>query len=213
MDPATIREMLGEAERLHLAGDCPGAIAIYDRIFAVAPGNSKMWYNRGIFHRDAEHWPEALADAEAALTHGPGELRAHVLKAEALAEMGRIQEALQILDQLIADHSGFPPPYKLRGQILWDCGFPNEAEVSLSSYIHLKPEDFGGYSLRGLARKAREAFPEAISDFTQAITLEPNHGLSRFWRSECYRAIGEESMADADGRAHIEIIRRKIADE
>ena len=66
----------------------------------------------------------------------------------------------------------------------------------------------GAYSDHGVARLANRDIDGAISDFTQAIELDPNLAEAYFNRAAAWRAKGEGDNALADFNKSIRIDRR-----
>jgi len=71
------------------------------------------------------------------------------------------------------------------------------AEIS-TIYLTEVPEEIGGWTQRGLARRNLGDYAGAIEDETQALAIEPTRTHSLFWRAQSHTALGNWEAAEAD---------------
>ncbi|MCC6575757.1 MAG: tetratricopeptide repeat protein [Flavobacteriales bacterium] len=74
-------------------GDREGALAVYDELVRLAPGDAKAWCNRGLVRNGLGEHEAAVADLAHALSLDPTLVKAYGGRAQALIALGRAQEA------------------------------------------------------------------------------------------------------------------------
>ena len=87
---------------------------VYDGFFAHTEPYAQQFNAADRFFQDG-HYEEALAEYQAVLINDRDNLRALGGKAQALMQLGRNAEALDLLNQLIARKPEFAPAYVSRG--------------------------------------------------------------------------------------------------
>ncbi len=74
-------------------GDREGALALYDELVRLAPGEAKAWCNRGLVRNGLGEHEAAMADLSHALSLDPSLVMAYGARAQALIALGRAPEA------------------------------------------------------------------------------------------------------------------------
>jgi len=126
-------------------------------------------------------------------------------QADQYIDLGAYQEALAIIDTLIA------------------MGFEKEFEFEKKSLVHLMLEDYVtcehyadsalmmnahsvlAHDLKGLSLLMKGRYPEAISSFTMAIEVNPGFAVAYLNRAVAYLRMGETNAALKDLERSIEI--------
>jgi tetratricopeptide (TPR) repeat protein/membrane associated rhomboid family serine protease len=83
------------------------------------------------------------------------------------------------------------------GEVM-DAGKLDAAILMYSRAIRLKPDDPGGYWMRGVARHHKGEFARAISDYDRALQLDPSLAAVLHERSKTKLAMGDRAGALAD---------------
>ena len=136
--------------------DFPAAAAIYVEIATRFPNNSRV-------HKAWAGMKQRIADLS-----GP-----HVEQGfrEALAcyEDGRLREAMERLEALLAEHSGQPALHNVHGAVLLALGRPEEGERAFRRAIALDPAVADGHNNLGNALRDQRRFEEACGAYRAAL--------------------------------------------
>lgn len=137
------------------------------------PGDAGLFYNRALMRVRLKQHAEALADADQALVLRADFIDAQALRAEALAALGRTDEALESLDAAIAAApSG--DLYRRRGDLLFARERFEPALADFDRALEWMPRDVGHLSARA-AVLTRLNRPEAgLQDCLDALALRPD---------------------------------------
>ncbi|HEV3116028.1 MAG TPA: protein kinase [Gemmataceae bacterium] len=111
---ASTRIYFMRARARELAGDAAGAGRDLAEGLRLEPGDEKSWIARGVA-RLPNDLPGALADFEKAARQNPRSLAALQNQAHVLSRMGRNEDALRILDQVIELYPDYVPARAGRG--------------------------------------------------------------------------------------------------
>ncbi|MCZ6691127.1 MAG: M48 family metalloprotease [Planctomycetota bacterium] len=123
--------------------------------------------------------------------------RAMALVAKAVEEGTQegMEEALDLLDQAIADLPDHPALYFSRAYLKYITGRDAEAEKDLDRAISRDEAHFQARLLRGLIRKNAKRYEEAVLDFKAAARLFLPNPAPHFYLGECYEALGKKVKA------------------
>ena len=100
-------------------------------------------------------------DFEQALKHANASLklrrtaRAHLVKAQALQRLSRVEEALASIDSAEDLSPVFPLVFELRGRILWAARREDEARVAFEKFLKLSPNGATAAQIRRLLDRPR----------------------------------------------------------
>ena len=135
----------------------------------------------GIMKRDREDAGdgEDHAGREAAADSTTSAAHAHLVRADILAEMGRIKDALADCDQAVRLNGSLARAHLLRGNMLADMGHDSESLDAYDRSIELDRYDEDAYAHRAdlLAKAGRAA--EALAAYDAAIEVGPKHAEVR----------------------------------
>jgi hypothetical protein len=81
--------------------------------------------------------------------------RAHLVKAQALQRLSRVDEALASIDSAEALSPAFPLVFELRGRILWAARREDEARVAFEKFLELSPNGATAAQIRRLLDRPR----------------------------------------------------------
>ena len=123
--------------------------------------------------------------------------RAMALVAKAVEEGTQegMEEALDLLDQGVADLPDDPALHFSRGYLKYIMGRDAEAEKDLDRAISLDGGHFQARLLRGLIRMNAKRYEEAVEDLEAAVRLFLTNAAPHFYLGECYEALGRETAA------------------
>jgi Flp pilus assembly protein TadD len=120
-------------------------------------------------------WAEAVEcyTAARALRRGLGESLAN-----ALVRAGRMQEGLELYQQLTADNPDNPWLHSVRGSALSDQGKHKEAEAAYRQAIRLQPDYPKAHNSLGVTLYSQRRRKEAEAACREAIRLRPDYPLA-----------------------------------
>ncbi len=102
-----------------------------------------------------------------------------IWRAQGAAQQQRHQQAVEILDAVLARDSGIFMAHSIRSLALLELGQPRRALDSLQEAVKLRPEDPGAHLYMGLAQQQVGRVDEAIESFETAWLLDPDSTAAR----------------------------------
>ncbi len=130
---------------------------------------------------------EALEDVDKALADNPNNVNFLLAKGNILVALERRPEAILIFAQAIRCDPRNAEACKERGDCLAQEGQFAEAIADLNRAAGLAPRDPWVFNKRGMAWFCQGEYQKAVDDFTTAIRLQPDLGMSYFFRGNIYR--------------------------
>ncbi|NQU23868.1 MAG: tetratricopeptide repeat protein [Candidatus Nealsonbacteria bacterium] len=211
-----VRDRIRRANRHKEQGEFKQAVAEYDNLIALEPGNVEVLVARAEAYYLDDQSDRALAGYDEALRLDPGH-------AAALNNRGMIQMEREAWERAIADLDAAlqidplsPSLHVNRARIhLARESFP-QALDDLNEALRLDPYHDDAYALRGLThrqlapqedspRKEPPAEDPAVADFTAAIEINPESAWLYARRAEARMARGETELVLADCDQAIEL--------
>jgi serine/threonine protein kinase/Tfp pilus assembly protein PilF len=165
-------------------GDLAGARRDREEGLRRRPSDEQSWVARGVA-RLADDAGAALADFDAALALNPRSLAALQNKAHVLAErLGRTEEALAVLDRLLALYPDFVPARGGRGVLLARLGRRAEAHQDAEACLARDAKPATRYQLAGLyaLTSTRQADDRREALQHLAAALRQGYGLDQLDR-------------------------------
>jgi tetratricopeptide (TPR) repeat protein len=153
---------------------------------------------RGILHRQADRYEQAIADFDRALELRPDHNASLGDRGEAYRLMGRHDQALSDFSGAIELDPEDTWAIASRGQAYQAMGRYEEALADFNRAIELDPELDWPIISRGQAYQAMDRYEEALADFNRAIELDPEQAWPIISRGQAYQAMDryEEALAD-----------------
>jgi tetratricopeptide (TPR) repeat protein len=148
------------------------AIAEFTKVLELSPGDVLPLVHRAEAYLLSEKLEEALADADAVLEKQQI-VAAHRLRGEALAQLNRLDEAIEEMEQLT---KSVPNQPELKIQLAMYYLINKQPREAISEYddvLLLDPENFLALRSRGDAYLNIGQHADAIADFEKALKLEP----------------------------------------
>jgi tetratricopeptide (TPR) repeat protein len=180
----------------HMAeGRLDEALKLIGRAIGLAP-SAAMYVNRAGALRRAGRDADALTDCDAALARDPALVEAHALRGDALANLGRLDEALGSYDAAIALRPD--PALRLRrADALLGGG---RAELALAAFRDVLGQPGApAAALRGEANAlyALGRFEDALAAYDRATAQDPGNAVGHFNRGNTLRVLKQFEAAIA----------------
>ncbi|MFD8394616.1 tetratricopeptide repeat protein [Streptomyces sp. NPDC059680] len=170
-------------------------------------GQTQAHMARGRLHRTAERYEQALADYAAALALDPehaGALRGYALTQE---QLGHIDEAMSVWDDLVRLQPDDPWHRAGRGYVRLAVGRVEDAIEDFSTSVELASDQKGfAYFSRSKAYTAAGRHQEALDDLDRALQLDPDNAYIRAQRSVCRQSLQmwDEALNDLSRATELE---------
>ena len=173
----------------YMTGDFNGSIGDLDiGISGTSSGDSSAYSWRGKAKVETEHFPEAIADFDAAIKLKPGDYHSYVDRGIAERELGKLEDAVRDYDRAISLNPK-------SGDGLWNRGYTKDlqgdfigATVDYSNAVALLPKaDFLRFRLALVLRRQHIdddrarlilALPTIENSWAKAVAVYLTGGLS-----------------------------------
>ncbi|MFE5767718.1 tetratricopeptide repeat protein [Streptomyces sp. NPDC056485] len=129
---------------------------------------------RGRDHRNAERYPQALADYARALALDPGAERAHYGRGRTHELTERFEEAIEDYTRAIALDPAYTWSISNRGVCHRAIGQFEEALADFEHVLDLNPDAHWTLTHRGVLHRLTARHDEAIADFERAVEIKPD---------------------------------------
>lgn len=138
----------------------------------------------------------------------PWGLRAE--EAGLLRKAGRLEEALEVVEELLAERDQVGALLNLRGLVLNDKGQGERALAAFHAAADAEPTNAialgnAGCQLADLGRR-----PEAVAVIRRALSIDPDLGYLYEWLAGIYRRDGNEEAAQRELRRAVTLAQRRI---
>jgi tetratricopeptide (TPR) repeat protein len=184
----------------------------FDRAMQLRPNEAPPYWGRGrVFSARGEH-DQAVAEYNRSLELDSRPAATTYLdRGIALARLGRLEEALNDLNEAIGQDPQREEAFVARGQVFLDLGDLGSAFNDFSDAIRFDPRMADGYFGRAQVHLDEEDYAKAIADFSQAITLEPNEPI--FWedRGLAHKRAKQYGLAVADYQQALRLNPKSMA--
>lgn len=148
------------------------------------------------------------AAPEPAAAPGPEQTGRQIARAEALAELGRRRQALDVLNELIVAGSQDVRVWRALAAVYLETGDGEKALRAADWVVTFAPEDEWGHRLRASALRLLERLDEAVAAAERAVRLGPQVWQSRASLAAALEASGDLSQAAAEARRASEMASR-----
>jgi tetratricopeptide (TPR) repeat protein len=132
----------------------------------------------------------------------------HIARAEALSELGRRHQALDVLNELIADGAQDVRVWRALAAVYLETGDGEKALRAADWVVTFAPGDEWGHRLRASALRLLNRPEEAVAAAEQAVRLGPRVWQSRATLAAALEASGDLSQAAAEARRASELAAR-----
>ena len=149
--------------------------------------------------------PEPAVAAQPASSLTPEQVSRHIARAEALAELGRRQQALDVLNELIVAGCEDVRVWRALAAVYLETGDGDKALRAADWVVTFDPDHEWGYRLRASALRLLDRPAEAVSAAEQAVRLGPDVWQGRASLAAALEASGDLSQAAAEARKAAEM--------
>jgi adenylate cyclase len=125
-----------------MVGDCESEIEMADRAVALNPNSYRAWHYRGMVHRSAGLWEEALRSFERAIPMSPidpEQYRLFAAMGQAFIELGRFDEAIVAGKKAQRQNPSFAITYRCLASAFAHLGRKTEAREAAARALELDP--------------------------------------------------------------------------
>jgi tetratricopeptide (TPR) repeat protein len=198
-------------------GDVAGVLDTCNAIVALNDEDPDSYLQRGIAHLAQAEGNDggtagnaarraALTDFTKVAELAPGVAEGHLYRAEALAELGETEQALDSLETTLALDSSLVEAYEQRGRLLLQQRAYERAHHDFSEVLRrMQGGDptrlSGAYLNRARASKELKRSDQSISDYGEAIRLEPSSIDAHLERGLLHLEQGRPDLGEQATRA------------
>ena len=179
-------------------GDYGSGLNDVNRAINLNPFQHAFYYTRGFIYSRTDRDSLALEDIDHALFLSPGNKTYLLIRAGLYIDMDSMQLAERDLNQLILRDGKKSQNWSMLGVVRLNQKQDSAAVKALDRAIYLGSLWAGDYANRGLAHYRLMHYPEALSDYSRALELDPKHHQLRYARGQMELELGLFNRARAD---------------
>ena len=166
---------LHEAYALHQQGRLTEAAIAYREILADEPRHFGALLYYGLLHLQGGYAQQAEKILDQALALDPGSFDALSMRAGALQNLARFDEAIALLERALALRPDHAVTWNNRGNLLLERGRIGEAAKCYERALALNPDYAEAWHNRAIARMRASDDEGAVADLQRALTLKPDY--------------------------------------
>lgn len=183
------------------------------RVAAAPEARTQLALMRAGEAFDREAWAEAERESTAAIASAPDDPHAYVLRAHALHELGRDDDALADATRALVIDPEAIGALDVRAKLRMASGDFAGALEDCDQLVRVEPSEVDFLVLRGLVLLALHDAKEAALAFDAAVKLDPRRSAaSQTWLWLARRLLGLSTLADRELRAFADGVRIAQAD-
>jgi len=183
----SVPELMREALSLARAGRREEAERRCREVLAGAPQVFEALALLGMLRHQGGDAKEADVLLARACARDPGAAHVRAARAAAVRDLGRHEEALELLDEALALRPDFFAALINRGNTLLTLERYAEALATFDDALALQPDDAGALTHRGIALLEMDRVDEALASHGRALELQPDHAAARVNRGNALR--------------------------
>lgn len=179
-------------------GKTTEAIAAFEKILSASPSNLDVINVLGQLYIKAGKSKAAYDVSTKGLAISKNDDNIAINKAKAAISLGKMDEAITLMEAAIARDPGFFMPYAVKANALDE---QNKIQLAIGMYsksIQLAPNYPNNYYYRGVDFATISRYPQAIQDYTKAIELMPQFADAYNMRGIAYDQLEKYDNAIAD---------------
>jgi tetratricopeptide (TPR) repeat protein len=138
----------------------------------------------------------------------PEQISRHIARAEALAELGRRQQALDVLNELIVAGAEDVRVWRALAAVHLEIGDGEKALRAADWVVTFEPADEWGFRLRASALRLLQRPEEAVSAAAEAVRLDSGVWQGHATLAMALHSTGDLSAAAAEARKAAEMAER-----
>ena len=189
-DPDAIRQ---RALILCRQGQTAQALALYQQLCSLDPGNADGWYLQGVLHGELRRWAEAAACARRAVKLRPDAAAAQLILGSALLELRDFDAARAALNRAVALGPDVAQAHYMLGNLHYALGTLHhsaqdyaEAEAAYRRAIAVDKGHEQAHCNLGNVLLAQKRFNEAADCYQRALALAPRRAVTHFNLGKTY---------------------------
>lgn len=191
-----------EGALLRMRGDHSGALQGYQAALASDPSRVHLWWEvLGLVSQvDRSKLGDMLASA---LSHHPNDERILILAAAKWREDGKMEQALELLQEAVERQPDNPSLLQFLGTYLREVNRSKESLACFERALALNPDSAKAHFGRALASDSRQ---DALQSFQRAVELEPDNVVFQYHYGAVLSALGryQEALAPLDRAAELD---------
>ncbi len=206
------------------AGDTNNMFAGYDMAIKNNPNDKQAYVSRGNAKIKAKQYADAILDFEKVITIDHDYIPAYLGKARVYLALNQKQNAIDAIKPALKIQPADLTVYYMRGDVERQLNMVNEALADLTKVIEGASDkivlersadgratrtatgyDAAAYGTRGQLFLKLRRYPDAMSDFTHGITLQPKNANNYSGRAECELQLHLCAQALADKNKEVEM--------
>ena len=186
--------------RTRLETNSQKKIAALGRAIKLDPSNTDAWRERAMVQLREGKFEQAVQDLETLLKKDKDNYLAILALAEAMANLKKTDEAIELAGRAIKLEPEAPQAYELRARIYVLTSAMDLALVDVNQALHLQPGSYTSLLLRSRLFQAQEKFDEALKDVETALKVRPKTVSALFLKSTIYETQRKFGRAAATMR-------------
>jgi superkiller protein 3 len=201
LDPKNAAAYAKIGEIYDAKGDNAKAIANYDKAVTIDPEFTAVYLPLGMAHAEAKNYVEAeayLAKADAA---GIAPSEARLARADIFAKQNRTQEALDLLDKVIAAEPTNAAAVFQRAAIMDHVGKGDEAMAGYQKAVQIDPNYSAAWYQIGVAAYNKGDYNGALTAYQNVVRIEPTNYEAQSNLASTYRQMQNYGEANAAYKA------------
>ena len=201
LDPKNAAAYAKIAEIYDTKGDNANAIVNYDKAVTIDPEFTAAYLPLGMAHAEAKNYVEAeayLAKADAA---GIAPSEARLARADIFAKQGRTQEALDMLDKVIAAEPTNAVAVFQKAAIQDHAGKGDEAIAGYKKAVEIDPNYSAAWYELGVIAYNKGDYNGALAAYQNVVRIDPNNYTAQANLASTYRQIERYGEANAAYKA------------
>ncbi len=151
------------------------AIADYNQILSIKPGDADTYMNRGLTYHAAKRYAQAIEDYTRVLAIYPWYDRAYNQRGVAYLKLKRWDEALKDFNRTLQLTPDFTSAYINRGLVFQQLNQYQQAIEQYSKALAIDPSSITAYNNRGVLLIKQGLIEKAKHDFQQVLALDPTN--------------------------------------
>ena len=197
-----------KGQELGRNGSYEEAVKAYDNALELEPKDAEAWMGKGTVlslwagsTNNEGLYEDAIKAFDEAIELDPQQMSGLLVKANALLNLGRYNESLEILDEALEAASQNSEKAQIwfeKAHLFAEQGNYNETVKALEKAVELAPQDKdlwinGGVLLSAVLGEN----VEALKFYERALQIDPANGYAWYAKGEALKTLGRTSEADA----------------
>lgn len=167
------------------------AIAVFDVAAVIQPASEKILAMRGVCHNKLGDYLRAEHDLRRALTADPHNVELMNDYAVALHNLGKISEALSLLEIAVKDAKNSPHVWFNHGNVLRSLDQREGAVQSYERAIALSTHFVDAIYNKGLTHYEQLELESALECYNRVLAIDPAHAKARWNKAICTLLVGD----------------------